>query len=247
MKRPAFQFYPADWLRDTALRSCSTGARGLWIDMICYMHEGNPYGHLRVGEKIILSKNLARMVGEDVETVNSWLEEMFEAKVFDVLDDGTIYSRRMVRDENIRRVRAECGKLGGEKNIANTRMLKQNLKQNEGKNDGDEEENLLKQNVKQKTPPSSSSSSSTSYKDIVRFADFWSVWPQSPRKVGKAACLKRWDAMALDSLADQIIAHVNSIKTTKQWTDGYEPAPLTYLNQRRWEDDVAKPAERRAI
>ena len=63
MKRPSFQFYPADWLRDTALRSCSTGARGLWIDMICFMHEGNPYGHLKVGNKVILSSNLASMVG----------------------------------------------------------------------------------------------------------------------------------------------------------------------------------------
>ena len=55
MKRPSFQFYPSDWLRDTALRSCSMGARGLWMDMICYMHEGNPYGYLKVGDKVILN------------------------------------------------------------------------------------------------------------------------------------------------------------------------------------------------
>ena len=67
MKRPSFQFYPSDWLRDTALRSCSTGARGLWMDMICFMHEGKPYGHLKVGDKVILPDNLARMVGETIE------------------------------------------------------------------------------------------------------------------------------------------------------------------------------------
>jgi len=231
MKRPSFQFYPADWLRDTALRSCSTGARGLWIDMICFMHEGNPYGHLKVGGKVILSENLARMVGDNVEVVNKWLEELFEAGVFDVLEDGTILSRRMIRDEELRRARAEGGKLGGNPNLV--KREKVNLK--------------VKEEDKQKPTPSSSSSSSSSYKDIVRFADFWNAWPSSPRKVGKAACLKRWDAMGLDSLADQIVSHVNSMKTTKQWTDGFEPAPLTYINQRRWEDDVAKPAERRAI
>ena len=112
MKRPSFQFYPSDWLRDTALRSCSMGARGLWMDMICYMHEGNPYGYLKVGDKVILASNLARMVGETLEVVQGWLHELQEANVFDI-DDGAICSRRMIRDENLRQKRSEGGKLGG--------------------------------------------------------------------------------------------------------------------------------------
>jgi hypothetical protein len=47
---------------------CSLEARGLWIDMISYMHEGNPYRHLRVGTKDILPEVLARMVGTDEPT-----------------------------------------------------------------------------------------------------------------------------------------------------------------------------------
>ena len=113
MKRPSFQFYPADWLRDTALRSCSTGARGLWIDMICFMHEGNPYGHLKVGNKVILSTNLASMVGATLKDVIDWLEELHQAGVYELGEDGEIYSKRMVRDEILRNKRAEGGKLGG--------------------------------------------------------------------------------------------------------------------------------------
>jgi hypothetical protein len=45
----------------------------------------------------------------------------------------------------------------------------------------------------------------------------------------------------LDEVADRIIAHVNALKVTEQWTTGFEPAPLTYINQRRWEDET--PAE----
>lgn len=147
MKRPSFQFYPSDWLRDTALRTCSTGARGLWMDMICFMHEGNPYGYLKVGNKVILSKDLARMVGEDLRLVEEWLEELHEAGVYDI-DDGAICSRRMIRDENLRKIRAEGGKLGGNP------KLKDNNKDN--------------LDVKQKqTPSSTSSSSSTSTKDIT--------------------------------------------------------------------------------
>lgn len=143
MKRPSFQFYPSDWLRDTALRSCSTGARGLWIDMICFMHEGSPYGYLKVSDKVILPSNLARMVGESLEVVEVWLQELKEAGVYDI-DNGAIYSRRMIRDEELRQKRAEGGKLGGNPN----------LKVNH--------EVILED--KQKTTPSSSSTSSFSKK-----------------------------------------------------------------------------------
>ncbi len=70
-----------------------------------------------------------------------------------------------------------------------------------------------------------------------RFEDFWSVWPSSKRKVGKAAVAAKWQRHHLDKVADQIIAHVASMKTSEQWTSGFEPAPMTYINQRRWEDE----------
>lgn len=113
MKRPAFQFYPGDWLRATELRSCSVGARGLWIDMICYMHEGSPYGHLKVNSKVITPLILARMVGEPLESVSSWLSELDDSGVLSRTDDGCIFSRRMVRDEKLRDARASGGKVGG--------------------------------------------------------------------------------------------------------------------------------------
>ena len=150
MKRPSFQFYPADWLRDTALRSCSMGARGLWIDMICYMHEGNPYGHLKVGNKVILPTNLASMAGSALQDVNGWLDELGQSGVFDLLPDGTIFSKRMVRDESLREIRAAGGKLGGNP------ALKVNLEDNP----------KVENEVKQKPTPSSSSSSSSSLTSV---------------------------------------------------------------------------------
>jgi hypothetical protein len=148
MKRPAFQFYPSDWLRDTALRSCSASARGLWIDMICFMHEGYPYGHLKVGDKVIRSDNLARMCGLTLEETQACLFELQQAGVFDVSDDGVIFSRRMIRDEDLRNKRATAGKLGGNPNLKVIQKV------------GDR----LTTEVKQKPTPSSSSSSSI--KDI---------------------------------------------------------------------------------
>jgi hypothetical protein len=85
-------------------------------------------------------------------------------------------------------------------------------------------------------PPSPSPSPSQVKKTTTRFGEFWAVWPSSIRKVAKAACEKKWAQRGLDAHADQIIAHVRSMKGTKQWVDGFDPAPMTYINQSRWED-----------
>lgn len=123
MKRPSFQFYPGDWLRDTALLSCSVGARGLWIHMICLMHEGTPYGYLKVGDKVILPDNLARMVGATFSEVEGWLSELKAAQVYATDDDGCIFSRRMVRDEKVRAARAAGGFKGGNPALTGDRKV----------------------------------------------------------------------------------------------------------------------------
>lgn len=109
MKRPSFQFYPGDWLRSTDLRSCSIAARGLWIEMLALMHEGEPYGHLRVGKRDITAAILWRMVGALETEIKALLAELEEAKVFSRTASGIIYSRRMVRDENKRNMCASEG------------------------------------------------------------------------------------------------------------------------------------------
>jgi uncharacterized protein YdaU (DUF1376 family) len=85
----------------------------------------------------------------------------------------------------------------------------------------------------------------TSSAEPTRFGEFWSVWPASKRKVGKAVCEKKWAARGLDSLADQILSHVRTMKETDQWKEGFEPAPVTYLNQSRWQDDLPQVVIRR--
>jgi uncharacterized protein YdaU (DUF1376 family) len=76
----------------------------------------------------------------------------------------------------------------------------------------------------------------------TRFDEFWAAWPSSKRKVGKAAVLAKWAHAGLDELADVIVANINEMKTSEQWTGGFEPAPMTYINQRRWEDEVTTSA-----
>ena len=42
MSQPWIKFYPRDWRGDQALRVVSLAARGLWIEMLSIMHEGQP-------------------------------------------------------------------------------------------------------------------------------------------------------------------------------------------------------------
>jgi len=116
-RAPAFQFFAGDWLRDPALRACTLGARGLWIDIIAYMHQAEPYGHLTVGGMPVTDQVLARMVGADLRQVRRALRELEAAGVFSRTEVGVIYSRRMVRDQDIRTRRAAGGRLGGNPNL----------------------------------------------------------------------------------------------------------------------------------
>lgn len=47
MKRPSFQFYPADWKNNSKLRRCSEAARGAWVDVLCLLHDLDEYGVCR--------------------------------------------------------------------------------------------------------------------------------------------------------------------------------------------------------
>lgn len=160
--------------------------------MICFMHEGTPYGHLKVGSKVILPANLAGMVGATLDDVEGWLAELELAGVFSRDESGCILSKRMIRDERIRESRASGGKLGGNPALIDPERLGERL--------------TLK--VKQNPTPSSSTSSSKFSKpsvadvaeyvktlvppvlDAGKFVDFYEAkgW-----KVGKSP-MKDWQA-----------------------------------------------------
>lgn len=77
--------------------------------MLCFMHEAEPYGHLRLNGQDLEAPVLARMVGAALKEVRSALVELERAGVFSRNDRGTIYSRRMIHDEELRRKRAAGG------------------------------------------------------------------------------------------------------------------------------------------
>lgn len=115
MKRPAFQFYPDKWQSDKALRTCSIGARGLWMEICCVMHTCAPYGHLTDAKgRATADKDAAQLCGVGLAAYRKLFAELDDKGVPSRTPAGIIFSRRMVRDERLREVRAEGGILGAE-------------------------------------------------------------------------------------------------------------------------------------
>lgn len=98
MKRPWLKFYPRDWRADSRLRSCSLLGRGLWMEIVGYMHEAEPYGYLLIGGKQPTLVELAAQIGRPVAETRKALSELEAHGVFSRTETDIIYSRRMVRD-----------------------------------------------------------------------------------------------------------------------------------------------------
>lgn len=146
VKLPAIQWYPGDWLRDPGVQSLSYEDQGIWFAILMRMWEGEERGKLTLNGQAMPVEALARLLGLDNQKVNQTLTTLLTYGVTSVEPTtGIIYSRRMVRDENLRKTRAECGKLGG-----NPVLLNQKSNQS------------LTTGVKVAPTPSSSSSSSSS-------------------------------------------------------------------------------------
>jgi len=102
VKLPWLKFYPSDWLSDEALRSCSVEARGLWADMICLMAKSDRHGYLLIGGNPARSEQIARICGLTPQRTSELMDELHASGVFS-FDKETIISRRMVKDEQLRK------------------------------------------------------------------------------------------------------------------------------------------------
>lgn len=79
------------------------------------------------------------------------------------------------------------------------------------------------------------------------FDTFWSLWPATDRRTQRAKCKANWAKNNLDAKADEILEHVAALKKTEKWMSGFEPAPMTYLNGKQWEDglpEIARSSQR---
>ena len=71
---------------------------------------------------------------------------------------------------------------------------------------------------------------------LTPFNTFWELYP---RKTAKQPALKAWSRIRFEEgLFEKVVAAVVAQKDSKQWREGFIPHAATWLNQKRWDDEV---------
>lgn len=99
-KLPAFQLYSGDWLKDPQLSMCSPATRGIWMDLICAMHELG-----RCGQVTGTVEQLCRICRCTSAEMTAALDELHETRTATITErDGrwTVINRRMSRESHER-------------------------------------------------------------------------------------------------------------------------------------------------
>lgn len=128
MTRPSFQFYPGDWASNPNLKRCSFAEKGVWLEVMCLMHDQSEYGVLRwplkeiaeaVKCKVADLQALIRkevLKGDDkhlhtpfVYVPRSGRKDGDPVTLIDTQEGPIWYSSRMVKDEYVRTLRADSG------------------------------------------------------------------------------------------------------------------------------------------
>jgi hypothetical protein len=77
--------------------------------------------------------------------------------------------------------------------------------------------------------------------DLIYPPDFLEFWEAYPRKHAKVAAFRAWKKLSpVNGLLPAILSSIAEHRKTFQWQNiRYICYPSTFLNQRRWEDNVA--------
>lgn len=76
------------------------------------------------------------------------------------------------------------------------------------------------------------------------FEDFFKAYPPH-RRWAKKQCAALWAGEGLDDHAAEIIAHVNAMAKSNDWSDPTRvPSTLKYLSERRWESGLPPSEDR---
>lgn len=112
-KIPSFSFYPADWRGDLKLQLCSLDVKGLWIELMCIMHDSDIYGYLLIDGQKPTEEDLSFLLRIDINIFKKCFSKLKNRKIIKVNNEGIYYSKRMVNDFRLKELSKQYGKLGG--------------------------------------------------------------------------------------------------------------------------------------
>ena len=109
---PAMPFYFGDWRKAPEIRALDLDVRMIWFEMLGLMWESTERGYLTLNMRPVSNSVITRMLGTDIVTFDRALQQLNDFNVFSRREDGAIFSRKMVRDEELRLSKSKAGKTG---------------------------------------------------------------------------------------------------------------------------------------
>ncbi len=234
------KFWFRDYESDIDLRMCSFAAQGLWMRMLCRMHEGEPYGYLTMHGKPVADHELHRLLNGDPQEIKALLDELENKQVFCRDKNGAIFCRRMVRDGKRSAIYAANGAHGGNPTL---KKKKEEGAEEDEKSKLDNQTGYAddKAEIQNQDKPSRSSRSSRKKDSSLRSESpsndpFEQWWRAYPKRVGKAEARKHFAAAlketTLEVLLEAIPRYVATVREPRFLLD-----PERWLKRKRWLDD----------
>lgn len=218
MSNPWFRLY-SEFSHDPKVQMMNEAMQRRYIMVLCLrcnntlvtLHETEVAFHLRISnEELAETKALFVSKGfiDSAWNVLNWEKRQFASDT----SNARVAKHRALQKE-------KQGEIGN----GNVTLLKQ-------------KSNALEQN-RTDTDKSNTPTADKSAAIPPGFAKFWETWPTNDRKQAKGKCLDAWKKASAERDAALVLAHVSSLKNSAWLKDGgqFVPAPLVYLNQRRWE------------
>lgn len=249
--QPYLPLYVDDFLSDEKLSLCNAESTGVYIRIMCLMHKSDNYGSVLLKQKFKQSvkqtENFASIFAKQMpysfDVIVAALDELIDEGVLHI-DGDELYQKRMKKDGKLSEIRAIAGEKGGKatqikkiesdnfasdfalaKIEANAVIGNVNVIGNETISNEDIDKGVKGEKKKKTSPPD----------DL--FETFWQAYP---RHTAKDKAQTSWKKVN-PSLLPQILKAIAEQKQSSQWQrDGgqYIPHAATWLNQKRWEDEL---------
>lgn len=234
-----FKFYGGEYLSDPKIDRLTCAERSCWLTLLCLASMSNKDGLIEyVDPHNLLKKSGIEhdVYGEDNTYDNTIdvITKFQNMNMVTVVDDNTIQlnnwsnrqSMSMTGYERVKKYRENKKKTSNDNEMITSDNGNDNIRIEENRI----EENRIdtKESVKR-------------IKDVgysETFEKFWTVYPE---KIGKGKAYESWKKLSTeeqDKSVVQIKLQVENNHFRNKSGVDYVPHPATWLNQKRWEDEI---------
>lgn len=228
-RAPAFQFYPKEFLADGNVGGMSLQERGAYITLLCFCwNDGSiPTDPARLAT---MCSTTAKAFAACWPAVRACFREQNGRFIHPRLE------RERAKQDEHRERRSDRGVRGAE---GRWKKHEPSMPQASSKHASSIDQALL--------GDGSASASPISISKQIEPSAFEVFWDAYPRKVGKPKAESAFRKVSRSGpVLEAMLVAIVTQKRSAQWTrDGGEfiPHPATWLNQRRWEDELPKAAQ----